>query len=174
MDPECSRWFAEEIEPLGPAVRAYLLHRFPSLPDVDDLVQESFIRVLRARETGAVREPRALLFTSARNLAVDAIRRRQVVQFDSLAESGDSSVMMGSDDVAENVSRRQEMDLLSEAIRALPTRCRQVMTLRTAYGLSQREIAGELRITENVVEKKLAEGVRRCTDYFARRGCRRP
>ena len=169
-DPEVTRWFAVEVQPHGPALRAYLSHQFPSLSEVDDLVQESFMRVLRAREKGVVRVPKALLFTSARHLALDAIRRQRVVQFDSMAEVTDSSVFIDGDDVAESVSRTQELDLLSKAIQSLPHRCRQVLTLRTAYGMSQKQIAAKLGITENVVEKKMAEGIRRCSAFFGRHG----
>jgi RNA polymerase sigma-70 factor (ECF subfamily) len=44
------------------------------------------------------------------------------------------------------------------------------MTLRVAYGLSQREIAAQLGITENTVEKQMGNGIRRCTEFFARLG----
>jgi DNA-binding CsgD family transcriptional regulator len=39
-----------------------------------------------------------------------------------------------------------------------------------AYGLSQREIASRLGITENTVERQMGKGIRRCTEFFARRG----
>jgi RNA polymerase sigma-70 factor (ECF subfamily) len=68
------------------------------------------------------------------------------------------------------VSRQQELDLLREAIQSLPDRCRQVFTLRTAYGLSQREVAARLGISENTVEKQMAKGLERCTEFFARHG----
>lgn len=41
VSPEVSRWFATEVQPHRPALRAWLLARFPTLPDVDDIVQES-------------------------------------------------------------------------------------------------------------------------------------
>ncbi len=44
-----SKWFAEDVKPYEPALRAYLLKRFPSLPDHDDVVQETYTRLLRAR-----------------------------------------------------------------------------------------------------------------------------
>jgi DNA-directed RNA polymerase specialized sigma24 family protein len=85
LDPETadsSRWFLTELEPHRPALRAWLLARFPTMPDVDDLVQESFARVMRARETGPVRSARALVFATARNLAFDTLRRQSVVTFE--------------------------------------------------------------------------------------------
>jgi RNA polymerase sigma-70 factor (ECF subfamily) len=56
------------------------------------------------------------------------------------------------------------------AIQSLPKRCRQVFTLRIAYGLSQKQIAEKLGITENTVEKQMGKGIRRCTEFFADHG----
>ena len=139
-----SRWFSEHVQPHEAALRAYLIARFPVLTDVDDLVQDTFSRVMRAHASGPVESPRGLLFATARNLALDALRRRQIVSFEPMAENPESSVFMDVTDVAETVSKRQELELLTEAIQELPDRCRQVFTLRAVYGLSQREIAKRL------------------------------
>ena len=60
--------------------------------------------------------------------------------------------------------------MLSAAVRGLPERCRQVLTLRLLYGMAQKEIAAELRISEHTVKAQLAKGMRRCADYFEERG----
>lgn len=167
---EQTRWFTEHVQPHGPALRAFLLARYPSLPDVDNLVQECLVRVLRAHEREPVHSPRGLLFATARNLALDQMRRQQVITFEPMTEISDSSVFTDNANVAETVSQQQEFALLTQAIQSLPERCRQVFTLRTAYGLSQREIAAKLGISENTVEKQMSKGLRRCTEFFARLG----
>lgn len=170
QDPEQARWFENEVQPHQAALRAYLLVRYPSLPDVDNLVQECLVRVLRARERQPVESPRGLLFATARNLALDLMRRQQVIAFEPITEITDSYVFTDGTDVAEGVSKKQEFDLLTQAIQSLPERCRQVFTLRTAYGLSQKETAEKLGISENTVEKQMGNGIRRCTEFFARHG----
>jgi RNA polymerase sigma-70 factor (ECF subfamily) len=165
-----SGWFAEHVQPHEAALRAFLIAQFPALTDVDDLVQDTFSRVLRAQASGPVESPRGLLFATARNLALDALRRRQVVSFEPMAENPSSPVYMDVTDVAETVSKRQELELLTEAIQALPDGCRKVFTLRAVYGLSQREIAVRLGISENTVEKQMGKGLKRCGDFFAQRG----
>jgi DNA-directed RNA polymerase specialized sigma24 family protein len=60
-DAELARWFAEEVQPHEPALRAWLRSRFPTLGDADDLVQEAYARLLRVRETGSVACPRAFV-----------------------------------------------------------------------------------------------------------------
>jgi RNA polymerase sigma factor (sigma-70 family) len=165
--PSPADWFSAEVQPHAAALRAWLLARYPSLPDVDNLVQECLVRVLRAHERTPVRAPRALLFATARNLATDHLRRQRVIAFEPITEIADSSVFTDSINVAETISQRQEFDLLTQAIQSLPARCRQVFTLRTAYGLSQREIAQRLGISENTVEKQMGKGLRRCAEFFA-------
>ena len=44
-----ARWFAEEVRPHEPALRAWLRRQYPNLADMDDVVQESYLQLLRAR-----------------------------------------------------------------------------------------------------------------------------
>jgi RNA polymerase sigma-70 factor (ECF subfamily) len=143
---------------------------FPSLPDVDDIVQESYARLIRARGAGKVGYARAYLFTTARNFALDLFRRSRAVAIEPVADVGELSVWEAGDGVAESVSRQQELDLLADAVRVLPDRCRQVMTLRLLYGLSHKEIAAELALSPHTVKAQLAKGMRRCAEYFEVRG----
>lgn len=169
-DREADRWFAEQVLPHEPALRAWLRARYPSLTDVDDLVQETYARILRARNASQITSVKAFLFTAARNLVVDQFRRQQVVAIESIAEIDSVSVSEDAPGVSETVSRKQEIELLMQAIQSLPERCRQVVTLRKIYGLSLKEIARELGISEHTVEAQIATGVRRCTAFLARRG----
>jgi len=165
-----SQWFQDEVRPHEPALRAYLHGVFPSLPDIDDLVQESYARLLRAREAGKVRYVKAFLFAIARNAALDLCRRRNVVSFEPIGDLTDLTVIDESQDVAAAVNKQQELALLADAVRALPERCRQVLTLRLLYGLSHKEIAADLGISDLTVKAQLAKGMRRCAEYFKVRG----
>jgi RNA polymerase sigma factor (sigma-70 family) len=165
-----ARWFAEEVRPHEPALRAYLRGRFPSLTDIDDLVQETYARIFRARWAGELNEVRPYLFAVARNAAVDLCRRNHSTVVGSMAEIDPQSVVEERPDSAELVSHEQELELLHEAIRALPERCREVFTLRKLQGLSHREIAAKLGISENTIEGQISIGVFRCRQYLAQRG----
>lgn len=166
---DTSNWFLTEVQPHRPALRAWLLARFPTLPDVDDLVQESCARVLQARETATIRSTRALLFATARNLALDAVRRQRVARFESFTDQTDSSVLIDDSDVVAFVSQHEELELLTQAIQSLPARCRQIMTLRTAYGFTPDQIAEKLSVSTSTVEKETAKGIRACAAFFASR-----
>lgn len=170
QDPDTARWFAAEVEPHEPELRSYLRSKFSSLLDVDDLIQETYVRLLQAREQAALRSPKAYLFTSARNAAFDFFRRRKIVAIDGMAELELLPVFEDRPGVAESVCHDQELQMLAEAIQALPERCRRVLTLRKLHGLSHREIAQQLGIAENTVNAQVAIGVLRLRDHLRARG----
>ena len=163
------RWFAEEVQSHETMLRAWLRSRFPSFSDVDDIVQEAYMRVLKNFDkSGELQSPKALLFCTARNLVIDRLRHRQVERLNSLAEINNLSVIDNDADVPETVARQEEFELLVHAIQSLPRRCRQVITLRKIYGLSQKEVAAELGIAEHTVEAQGTIGLQKIAAYFAR------
>lgn len=166
QSPEELRWFSEEVEPHERSLRAYLQAAAPATANVDDLLQESYLRLLRVRETGAVRSVKALLFVIARNAVRDAVRHKLANREISSTEIDAFPVLDDSADVVDLVARRQERVLLAEAMRSLPERCREVLILRKIHGLSQKEIAAKLGISENTVESLVSRGLRRCASYL--------
>ena len=136
-----ARWFSAHVQPYEPALRAYLQKRFPALPDHDDLVQETYIRTLRAYEGGRVTHAKVFLFTTARNAAIDLFRRRRGLAHESISEITALRVLDETSSASETLEQERRLEFLLEAIRALPERCRQVMMLRHLDGLACKEIA---------------------------------
>jgi RNA polymerase sigma factor (sigma-70 family) len=173
QDAEQARWFAEEVQPHEASLRAYLRNKFPAHPDLDDLVQETYARLLEARERHPLHAPRSFLFATARNAAFDFFRRRKVAPIDGLAEIDLLPVFEDRPGVAETVCHDQELQLLAAAIQALPDRCREVVTLRKIYGLSHRDIADQLGISVHTVNAQIAIGVLRLRNYLRAHGVTR-
>ena len=168
--PEYDRWFHDEVHVHREALRSWLRGKFPAVIDLDNVVQETMTRVWRVRATAEVASPRALLFTTAHNLAVDQLRRQNIVAIEPVPEITELPVQEERPTPLENAARKQELELLTEAIQSLPDKCRQVLTLRKIYGLSQKEIAAQLGISEHTVEAQVGNGMRRCAAYLARFG----
>ena len=112
-----ARWFAAEVQPHDAALRAWLHARFPSLRDIDGIVQETYSRVLllRARNPLRPHAVKPLLFTTAHNLAVDELRRRRIVPMHMLPDDDTAACADDAPGIAETVGRRQELALLAEA-----------------------------------------------------------
>jgi len=145
---------------------AVRLHaRFPALADRDDLVQESYLRIMRAHEAGPIASPKAFLFATARNLALNHLRHLRYAP-NALGDFDVSSVLDERAGVPESVARAQETQLLNEAIQSLPERCREVFTLRRLHGLSTKETAARLGIAEKTVEAQCIIALRKCVEFF--------
>jgi RNA polymerase sigma-70 factor (ECF subfamily) len=168
-----ARWFAEEVQPYEGKLRAYLRHRFPTIGDVDDIVQETYARLFRERQAGKTFEARSYLFPVARNVAFDIFRRNRAIAIGGLGEMAGLGVLEERPDAAETACHDQELELLHEAIRLLPERCREVFALRRLQGLSHREIAERLGISENTVDAQLCNAIFRCRQYFVAHGVTR-
>ncbi|HEY5551530.1 MAG TPA: RNA polymerase sigma factor [Opitutaceae bacterium] len=170
LDSHQQQWFAEHLWPHEGMLRAWLRSRFPVVEDIDDIVQEAYLRVLRAHESNchAITSPKAFLFTTARNLVLMQLRHRGVERTDALAEIDTSDILDEKADVAGRVVHEEELEILTKAIQSLPTRCRQILTLRKIYGLSQREVASQLGVSEHTVEAQGTIGLRKLAAYFER------
>lgn len=167
---EQSRWFREEVHPHEPSLRSYLRGAFPAVRDVDDVVQESYLRMLRARAAQPIRSARAFLFTIARRLALDTIRHERASPIDGVRDLAGLRVIEEGPDAAEAAGRRERVQLLAEAIAVLPARCRETFLLHKVQGCSRREAAERLGLSERTVEVQTAKAMRRCAEFLRRRG----
>jgi RNA polymerase sigma-70 factor (ECF subfamily) len=170
-DSEDARWFAKHVQPHEAMVRGWLRGRLTSEFEVDDVVQDAYASLLRARAHRKIASPKAFLFAVVRNLTRDHIRHRDALPVEPLVENDASSVFSEGDDPSETLAHRQELEFLTDAIQSLPDRCRQIFTLRKVYGLSQAEIAAQLSLSENTVSAQLTIGVKKCIAFMLQ--CRR-
>lgn len=173
QNPELAQWFSEEIQPHEPKLRAWLMARFPSLRDVDDLIQETYLRLFRAQASGKASHAKAYLFATARNAALDRVRRNRIIAFEPLADSESSFVLPTTPDATESLDHDRELETLTAAIRSLPLRCRQVLVLRKHHGLSHQEIATRLGISPHTVNAQLTIAMLKCREFFRAHGIAR-
>ncbi len=141
------------------------------LTDPDDVVQETYIRIIRARESINIRSPKSLLFVTARNVAIDIFRRRKAFPTEGLANMECIPVVVEEESSAtDSVSHEQKLQLLEEAIKSLPERCRTVIMLRKIEGLSYEQISTKLGISHNTISAHITVGVMKCRDYLQAHG----
>lgn len=164
------RWFSSEIHVHDSHLKSYLRGTFPSLRDVDDLVQESYLRVWRRHLARPITSARSFLFKIAQHLAVDTLRRDRRSPVNPCADLSALKVIEGTPGAAARACTHEEIDLLLDAIESLPPRCREVFILRKLHGLSQKEIAARLGISERTVEVQGSAGLDRCERYLRIRG----
>ncbi len=165
-----ARWFAEEVQPHEPSLRAYLRRKYPSFSDVDDLVQDSFQKAFLALRMGSLTSVKGFLFRVARNSAVDILRRQKYISKTTVNELDGLHVLSSNADVVKNVCIRDELELISEAIVDLPGRCQEIVRFRLIHGMDYQSIAQNLGISEATVRVQLARGMKKCSEFLRARG----
>jgi RNA polymerase sigma-70 factor (ECF subfamily) len=168
-DSEQARWFVDEVHPHDASLRAYLRAAFPSVREVDDVVQESYLRIWKTHAGTPIRSAKAFLFTVARRLALDLVRRRNRSPIIGVKDPGALFVLDRARDACESASVAQEIQLLVEAIDSLPSRCREIFILCHIDGRTQKEVAARMSISENTVAVQSARGLQRCEQFVRRR-----
>lgn len=149
-----------QILPHEADVRAWLRRSGGAPPDIDDIVQETYCRLAALDSTAHIANGRAYFFRMARNISIERIRRARIVRIDRITEIDALNVVDDEPSPERVVASRRELGRVRRLIEDLPERCRQIFTLRRIHGLSQKEIAARLGITENVVETQAARGLR--------------
>jgi RNA polymerase sigma-70 factor (ECF subfamily) len=127
-----------------------------------DIVQDTFLRVRGVADLAMVAHPRAFLYKTALNLSVDLFRRQRIrdermTQLDTIEDLASTSPHQ--DDI---VDAKERVQLLYEAIKDLPPKCRQVFLLYKFEELPHAEIARRLGISKNMVEKHVMKAMAHC------------
>lgn len=146
------------------ALQKYLRKFTSGAEDVEDLVQEAYVRVCAMPAGQEVDSPRALLFRIARNLAVDRARQRFTHATDDVADFEPLNVSSTEAEPDEQVDLRLRFESFCAAVDSLPPLCRRVFVLRKVYQLSHEEIAQVLGLSHSTIEKHVAKGLVRCRD----------
>lgn len=146
------------------ALQKYLRNFTAGAEDVEDLVQEAYVRVCALPDGQVVDSPRALLFRIARNLAVDRARQKFSHATDDVADFEPLNVSSTEAEPDEQVDLSRRFESFCAAVDSLPPLCRRVFVLRKVYQLSHAEIAQVLGLSHSTIEKHVAKGLMRCRD----------
>lgn len=165
-----SQWFASEIQRHEAQLKSYLRGSFPSIRDVDDVVQESYARVWRRQLSSPLKCVRSFLYSVARNLAIDSLRRKSISPIRRLDEAADQTVPDNQPDPAAASCINDEVSIFVEILNTLPPRPREILILRKFHGLSHKEIAARLGISEGTAQVHAIQGMRRCEQMLKKRG----
>jgi RNA polymerase sigma factor (sigma-70 family) len=136
----------------------FLRRRVRSTVDVQDLAQETYLRLLRARDLSEVRNPQAYLLQVASHVALEWCDRQP---------RGDLMVVLDEDMLIDSQLPELELDArlsqqrLEETLAAVSPMMRAVLLLRLRDERSYQEIAAELRLTDRQVRRYLARGYER-------------
>ena len=106
-----NQWFSEYLQPHEPMLRAWLRSRFANDLDVDDVVQEAYMRVLKAYKEKPIQAPKAFLFATARNIALNMVRAAAVRGENIKGNWDDLDTLDSGEDIHEIIQRNQELEM---------------------------------------------------------------
>jgi RNA polymerase sigma-70 factor (ECF subfamily) len=151
----------------------YLIYLLGRRDGVDDLVQETWLRVLERGRSYDGQSPFApWLFTIARNLAVDSLRKRRIFSLDSSDASDSDEAGAAGVNYAESLAlasaapspfeqaaRTEDARLLSASLETLPPAVREALVLRFQEDLSLEEIAAIAGASVSTVSSRIYRGL---------------
>ena len=146
-----------------------LVSRIVPPHEIEDIVQETYVRLCQVENKDNINSPQSFMFKTARNLALDHQKQAGVRLVDGVDDLQALEHLMAdydSDEPFENASSDKEFAHFCQAVRLLPIQCRKVFVLKKVYGYSQKEIAQQLQISQSTVEKHIATGMKRCTLFM--------
>ena len=167
MEEELDSWFAREILSHEAALVRYLKRTWSNQDEVHDLRQDIYVRVYEAAAKARPQSsPKSFLFTTARHLMTDRVRRSRIVSIEATGDLEALNVSVDEISPEQRVGARQELRRLAEAFDQLPPKCRDVVWMRKVEELSQRDVAARMGITEGAVEKHITKGLRLLARVF--------
>ena len=158
-EPDKPRDFASLYRTTLAPLRRYLSRLLGNTTEAQDVAHDAYLRVYPTVAHQSPAQPEALLYVTARRLAINRLKRRSISPLATGAANFETAAS-AAPSVEEQVMARQELALLEQAIADLPEGCRAVLLLRKVELLSHREIAERLGIAVSTVEKQHARALR--------------
>jgi RNA polymerase sigma-70 factor (ECF subfamily) len=170
MADERHEWFLNQIYRHRAALHRYLKRFTYGAEDVEDLIQETYVRLYALADYRAVDSPKALLFRIAHNLAVERARSKKTQATDSMADLEQLGVYSKEVPADEQLDSGRRFESFCAAVDRLPPLCRRVFVLRKVFKLSHAEISEVLGVSRSTIEKHVAKGLVRCRDHLRELG----
>lgn len=150
-------------------LRRFVARYFSNHQDIEDVVQETYLRAYAAEHRKRIEQPKAFLFRVARNVALSKLTKksRQITSY--LEETTAVEATTTSAAADQEVAALELLGLYCEAVASLSDKCREVFLLRKLHGLSHKEIAARMCLSVSSVEKYLRQGILACDTYISRR-----
>jgi RNA polymerase sigma factor (sigma-70 family) len=146
-------------------LKKFVARYLSSQHDIEDVVQEAYLRAYLAETQRDIDQPKAFLFRIAKNVALTNLTKksRQITEY--LEDTSASRVTETEAPADLELAAHELLGLYCEAIATLSEKCREVFLLRKIHGLSHKEIAERMSLSVSSVEKYLRQGILTCDAY---------
>lgn len=159
-------WFVQEVLPLEAILMQFLLNNWSNEADVADIRQDVYEHICEAAHEHIPEQTKAFVFRTARNLIIDRFRHEQVVSIEAVPNLDALEIAFDGPGPDRTAAARGELRRLQTALDRLPPRCREAIVLGRIEGLSGREIATRMGVSEEAVSKHLKKEIRALADFL--------
>ncbi len=166
MTESAAQSLAQLVEVHYQELLQYITRRTGSESTAQEVLQETWIRA-NSKSGELPDNPRAYLYRMANNLAIDLLRREKTRSATTATDTSDELVHLtdipsASPSPEDAAISGQEIKALNAAVAELPEKCRQVFLYYRGQGLTMRQIADRLAISDKTVEKHIARAMVHC------------
>jgi RNA polymerase sigma-70 factor (ECF subfamily) len=147
-----------------------LLSKIVSIDAIDDIVQETYVRSFEADLKQEIKYPRSYMLKTAKNLALNHLSKWDHKYNDSIEDFAFSPVELTSRSFEDDYETKERFLFFCKATEQLEGSVRKCFILKKVYGLSQKEISNYLSLSESTVEKHVAKGLFKSSQYMERKG----
>ena len=151
-------------------MRMWLAFRARGGLEVDDIIQQMYVILAGLDSVDEIRNPMGYALQTAYSVIQAHLRRSKIVSFSQINDAEGFGAVSDAPSPEREASAREELQMVSDIIRDLPQRHQQVFVMRRILGLSHKEIAERLQISENTIEKMLTVALQLITEAFKRGG----
>lgn len=162
-----AEWIAREVLPHEHAVRKSLRARWRGAVDIEEVVQDAYCRLVNLDSVEHIDNPIGYFLRAAHSVAADRLRRDGIINFTSMNEIEWSNVIDDEPLADRTIEASQELGRVNRLLGKLSETCRRAIELRRVEGVSQRETAELLGVSESIVRNHLVRGVRQVMEDMA-------
>lgn len=148
----------------------FISRYFSDTYDIEDVVQETYLRAYEAEGKRKIDSPKSFLFKIAKNVALTKLTKKSN-QINKYIEEVSGSSVLALDTAPSTdleLIAKEKLGLYCEAVATLSEKCREVYLLRKVYGLSHKEIATRMSLSVSSAEKYLRQGILECEAYISK------
>jgi RNA polymerase sigma factor (sigma-70 family) len=156
---DSSKSVAEIFGDIESSLSRFLLRFLDRPEDVQDVMQEAYFRVHKASQTSRIRAPAAFIYKTAKNLALNERARHHNSRTSTVADPDELSAGVGENLPELTAIVGEQLSKALSALERMTPRVRETYILRKVHGLSQKETAKHLGISQSTVEKHVAKGL---------------
>ncbi|WP_447763997.1 RNA polymerase sigma factor [Sphingopyxis panaciterrae] len=171
-DDIVAAWIAREIVPREASIRRWFSRRWSHVVDVEDVIQEAYCRIASLASVDHIDNPGGYFHQTANAVVTDMMRRAGIIKFTSMTQIEWSNVIDNEPLADRALEASEEYARVDNLLGTLSDAGRKVIELRRIEGLSRKETAARLGLSENDVKNHLVRGLQKIMGAMAEQDAR--